>query len=202
MGNLIEKINYKGKIIETFYDENPMSPDEWKNDELFLVYDHGQFYVPVKGFDPVDIFQYFQENKRTLYKGYFVFPVYAYIHSGVSLSLGRNNYPFTCRWDTSSRGFVLCKKQKGCYSSKKAYDLAEGLIEEWNQLLSGEVYGYNSDCGSCWSFYGDEGYKQMIIEAKGEIDYAEKKTVKNHIAKLKEQIRNRVPLMHRKQFVF
>jgi hypothetical protein len=203
MEEAIEKINYKGKIIETFYDFNPLSPEDWRNDELFLVYDHRDFTVKVKGFDPEDIFQYFQENpKKVLYEGYFVFPVYAYIHTGVCLSLGRDSYPFTCRWDTSFRGFVLCKKQKGCYTSKKAYDLAEGLIEEWNQYLSGDVYGYNSEVGSCWGFYGKSGYNQMIDEAKSEIDYAEKKAVKNHIVKVKEQIKSKVPFIYRKQFVF
>jgi len=203
MEKAIEKINYKGKIIETFYDFNPLSPEDWVNDVLFLVYDHRDFTVKVKGFDPEDIFQYFQENpKKVLYEGYFVFPVYAYIHSGVSLSLGRNFYPFNDRWDTSFRGFVLCKKQKGNYTSKKAYDMSEGLIEEWNQYLSGDVYGYSSAHGSCWGFYGKSGYNQMIDEAKSEIDYAEKKAVKNHIAKLKEQIKSKVPFIYRKQFVF
>lgn len=203
MENAIEKINYKGQIIETFYDEEPLSPQDWYDDELFLIYDHRDFTVKVKGFDPEDIFQYFQENsKKVLYESYFVFPVYAYIHGGVSLSLGRDSYPFTCKWDTSFRGYTLVKRQKGNYTSEKAYNLAKGLIKEWNQYLSGDVYGYSSEHGGCRGFYGKSGYNQMIDEAKSEIDYAEKKAVKNHIAKLKEQIKNKVPFIYRKQFVF
>jgi hypothetical protein len=169
--NLIETIQYKGHEIKVCYDTNASSPDEWGNDDMFLVYDHRDFAIERDGFDPQDIFYAMGENKP-LYKGYFYFPVYAYIHSGVALSLGRSEYPFNDGWDVSFRGFALIKRQKGLsYRRKKAYEIVKSLIEEWNQYLSGDVYGYTSDCGSCWDFYGEEGKQDMIKQAKDEIDY-------------------------------
>ena len=40
-----ETIEYKGHTIEIDYDETPYSPDEWGNEDMFIVYDHRQFYV-------------------------------------------------------------------------------------------------------------------------------------------------------------
>jgi hypothetical protein len=189
--DLRETIKYRGYDIDTYYDTDPPCPDEW-DDEIFLVYDHRDFFVERKGFNPDDIFERMQDNKKT-YDGYWFFPVYAYIHSGVALSLGRTTYPFTCRWDTSFKGFALIKRNKYSWTESKAYKRAEGLIESWNMYLSGDVYGYNSECGSCWGFYGEEGYKQMIEEAKREIDYEIEEKRKEYQSKLKTLIRNRAP---------
>lgn len=199
--NLIETIEYRGYEIEVCYDTDAESPDLWGNDRVFIVYDHRDFDVRRKGFDPQDIFDHITETKRLFYDGYFVFPLYAYIHSGVSLSLGRSGYPFNCPWDTSYKGFVLVKRCKGwTYTRKKAEELAQSEVEEWNTYLSGDVYGYNSEVGGCWGFYGDEGRKQMIEDAKGEIDYEIEKKRESHFKQLKTWIKNRVPLEKRYSF--
>lgn len=199
MNNKIETIEYKGYEIETFYDDVSFSPDEWGNEEMFVVYDHRDFYVKRKGFDPADIFRHINEVKRYFYNGYYVFPLYAYIHSGVALSLGRGGYPFNCPWDTSYKGFVLVKRQKGwAWTNSKARVVAEAEVKEWNQYLSGEVYGYNSEVCSCCGFYGTEGYKDMINEAKAEIDFEIEKKKKSYFTQLKILINNRVPYDVRK----
>lgn len=197
MSEIIETIQYKGHKIKVFIDEDTESPDNWGNDEIFLVYDHNQFYVKREGFNPTDIFESMQTGKKT-YDGYWFFPVYAYIHSGVSLSLGRNKYPFTDRWDVSFKGFILVKCMKGSWwNQDKAYESAEGLIDEWNQYLGGEVYGYTSEVGGCCGFYGDEGMTQMIEEAKNEIDFYINKQIEEHLKQLKVWIKNRVPYQYR-----
>jgi hypothetical protein len=95
-----------------------------------------------------------------------------YSHSGCSLSLGRSKYPFNDRWDVSSTGFALVKRQKSCsWKRDKAYSCAESLIKGWNMYLSGDVYRYNSEAGGVCGYYGKEGKEQMIKEAKAEIDY-------------------------------
>lgn len=210
MNKPIEVIKYRGHEIEIFYDEFCESPDDWGNDEVFLVYDHRDFRVKRKGFDPETIFDSLLK-KKSKFEGHWVFPVYAYIHSGIiSLSLYKGSYPFTCPWDTSFRGFVLVKCDTEIEKSyneelETARKRAEGLIKTWNEYLSGEVYGYNSEVGGCWNFYGEEGKKQMIAKAKLEIDqYINEQnslTKFNHITKLKTWIRNRVPLYVRTPLV-
>jgi hypothetical protein len=171
-------------LIKVVQDENADSPDCWGNDDAFVVYDHRQFYVKREGFDPREIWEHLQTGKK-LYNGYFIFPLYAYIHSGVALSVGDHNFP-DARWDVSMTGFVLVKRVKGMYTSDKAFKLAEAITEEWNQYLSGDVYGYkiydmtgadieeDDECegefvDSCWGFYGEE--ENCMTEATGIVEY-------------------------------
>jgi len=195
----METIKYRGVEIEIKQDEMAESPNEWESDN-FLVYDHRDFYVEKKGFNPRDIFDYFEEHafKKVLYQGHFVFMVYAYIHSGVALSLGRNGYPFNDRWDVSSTGNILIKRQKGVWTEAKARKIAEGLIETWNQYLSGDVYGYNIEQfnESCWGYYE---YDTCLQEAKGIVDWHLEEARKKRIVILKQLIKSKVPLEYRQK---
>ncbi len=202
----VEKYEYKGYTIKVCQDEDAQAPNEFDNTDTFLVYDHRDFTVKVDGYDPGEIFEQCQERKKFFYDGYFVFPVYAYIHSGVSLSLGRNTYPFTCNWDTSFKGFCLVKRSKGwTWTKEKAYKVAESIVEEWNNYLSGNVYGYviedtdGENLESCWGFYGDE-YKEdgyMVTECKSIIDHIVKDARKKHFNQVKTWIKNKVPFLYR-----
>lgn len=205
MNTLIETIEYKGYSIECHIDENADSPDSWGNNDCFLVYDHRDFMVEVKGFDPNEIFEDHQKGKVLFHKWgdktqYFIFPVLAYIHSGVALSLGRSTYPFTDPWDTSFKGFALVKKEKGMGTRDKARKYAEGLIETWNVYLSGSVCGFivrnesNEHLDSCWGYY-EQDY--CITSAKEWIDATVKEKIKSHFDQVKTWIKNRVPLLHR-----
>lgn len=208
MSDLAKKIEYRGYSINVYYDTDAQAPNEWENTDAFLVYDHRDFNVEVKGYDPTEIFEHVQTTKKWFFEGYYVFPVYAYIHSGVSLSLGRNSYPFTCSWDTSFKGFCLVKRQKGwTWRKNKAEKVAQSIVHEWNDYLSGNVYGFNivgpdgeEDIDSCWGFYGDqcEEDSDMVTECKGTIDYHIKEQRKKHFNLVKTWIKNKVPFLHRK----
>ncbi|MFA7367872.1 MAG: hypothetical protein WC008_06130 [Bacilli bacterium] len=130
-----QDIFYKGYKIKIRQDEDCESPNDWEDENLFLVYDHRQFTVKRKGFEPQDIY----ENSLTYEKNYWVLPVEAYIHSGVSLSLFSGTKQ--CRWDSSVSGYILASKEefKDLETAKTA---TEGLIKTWNQYLSGEIYGF------------------------------------------------------------
>ena len=166
---IIHTEEYKGYKINIHYSEADDSPDDWGDDNLFLVYDHRDFYIKREGFSPQDIYNYLF-NKKTLeenninelrdipetnsiteleciysdvieseYEDYYIFEVEAYIHSGISLSL------FTgvkqCRWDSSVSGYILASKDE--FKTPEEAELrAEGLIETWNQYLDGSIYGF------------------------------------------------------------
>ncbi len=106
---------------------------------------------------------------------YWIFPVAAYIHSGIALSLGSGrNFP-DYQWDVSHVGAVLIAKEEWPEEAK-AREYAAGLIETWNQYLSGDVYGitretYDKDRAqvdqdSVWGFFG---YKWAMEALKTEI---------------------------------
>lgn len=200
--NKFKEFEHKGYKVSIVQDEDSESPDNWGNEDCFLVYDHRDFTVEVKGFDPEDIFNHFNESgHHKLFQGYFVFPVYAYIHSEVSLSLGRSSYPFTDPWDTSFKGFALVKRQKGwTYTREKAHKVAQSIVDEWNTYLSGEVCGYiiedskGKEIESVWGFYGIDYCEK---EARELCEYSNKQSIKDHFERVKTWIRNRVPLYKR-----
>lgn len=151
-----QEIIYKDYKIRVVYDETPDSPDDWQDEKLFLVYEHRQFTVRRDGFKPGDIYDYIMslshpddEFDVMDYSDYYIYPVEAYIHSGVELSL--YELELTCPFDSSVSGYILIKKSyvlkfpnivSDRDKADKAYELANELIETWNQYLSGEVYGY------------------------------------------------------------
>ena len=128
-----EEIYYKDYRILIKPDEFADSPDDWSDDSLFLVYGHRSFSVNREGFDPENIYSNPEE-----YSDFYIFPVEAYIHSGVRLSLF--NGTKTCIFDSSISGYVIADKNE--FTEDAAVKIAESLIEDWNNYLSGNVYGY------------------------------------------------------------
>ncbi len=188
-------LELNGYTIEVKQDEYSEGPEFWGNEDVFLVYDHRQFSVERKGFDAQEINDHCADTRRLFYKGYFVFPLYAYIHSGVSLSLGRS-YPHNCPWDTSMRGFVLVKRAE-FWSKAKARKAADSIVSEWNQYLSGDVWGYvvkdaqDNEVDSCWGFYG---FQYCEDEARAVVASLVASAFTKRLQSVKTFIRNRVPL--------
>ncbi len=210
-------IQYRGCNIAIIHDENAQAPDEWGNEDCFLVHYHRSCTIENKKIlDEQDLAGIYRNEKtdkvKELKHDYWIFPVSAYIHSGVSLSLEKS---FPCDsdgWDTSHVGaiFIRKKAEKSWRLSKNAYGVAEGLLEEWNNYLSGEVYGFEIICEkdpditeSCWGFNGSlYGHKNgeepyVISEAKFSVDCMLRRKLEKHIKYLKEIIRNRVSLQYR-----
>lgn len=158
--------DYRGLIIKIEHDEINESPDDWGNTDLFLTANHRQFWVSREGFNPQDI------NMEKVTKKYMVFPLIAYIHSGVALSRSRDGYPFNDSWDSCQVGFIFVEKKS--FPQKNYGEAADSLLEEWNTYLSGNVWGYviededGDHIDSCWGFYGDP--EDCMKEAKQAAD--------------------------------
>lgn len=204
----IETIEYRGCDIEIFPDECCWEdPNDWDDDYTFLIYDHRDFSTAPRGMDPSDaqdIFNNYASGKKTYVIGkvkYWIFPVYAYIHGDVSLYLSRksaNRFEPT-GFDTSLKGFAMVNRNKPQFwNFDQAFDAAKDLLKIWNQYLSGEVYGYSSQYGSCWGYYDSEGMKQAIAEAKQEIDADLARKNKERFERLKKYIKSKVPIQYRK----
>jgi len=147
-----------GNTLRVIQDGDAESPDKWGNEDMFLVYDHRQFTIEREGFKPRALYNYLKllsEDKELAkklcpeFENYWIFPVAAYIHSGVSLSITDSFAPQG--FDTSVTGFVLIEKdilQTGSggieedLTEEEAKKYAESLIETWNVYLSGEIYGF------------------------------------------------------------
>jgi len=104
-------------------------------------------------------------------------PVYAYIHSGVTI----NTTGFHCPWDSGQCGVIYIEVEDVLkeYSSKTLTDdlrkKVEGVlraeVEEFDQYLRGEVYGFTvldekeQHFDSCWGFYGLEYCREAAKES-------------------------------------
>ena len=193
MNTAIYTEQYKGHTIDIFQDEfNHESPDDWGNEDMFLVAYHRDFYVERESFvqksdaqlliasdkslkedvedgllDEFDI-----ERLDKIKKEYFIFPLEAYIHSGIHLSIGNEgNYPDR-QWDVSCIGLIFIRKDEAENQKDKAHIIAKGLLDTWNDYLSGNVYGYviDGDGDSVWGFYGDYNKSGILDEARASVD--------------------------------
>lgn len=193
-----QDITYRKHNITIERCEHAESPVQWGNEDIFLVYGHRSFSIARKGFDPKEIYEHVSETKENMYDGYVVVPIYAYIHSGVSLSVSKN----TCSWDTSMQGYVLISKE-GFPEEVNDYDyLAKSMVTEWNDYLSGEIYRWETDFDSCNGYYGDnaENLHHMLSEAKASIDGEISKRFEAHANYLKKTIKAKVNMKYRKSF--
>ena len=196
----VKTFKHKGLEIEIFQDKDAQSPKEWDN-ESFLVGYHRDFYVEnsrITKETAIDI----ADNENTdevkaIKKEYHIFGLEAYIHGGVSLALSYEGNFCDRRWDVSQLGLVLVSKKETRLKAK-AKKMADGLIAEWNDYLSGNVYGYMVDGGGgCWGFYGDIKTSGILENAKDEAEMLAKEMIGKHLKRLKGQILNRVSLEKR-----
>ena len=169
-----DEIVINGKTVEIQQDEDPESPREWDNLGTIL-YSSDRYMLGDKRVDADEIKQIASRNDVI------ALPVYAYIHSGVTV----NTTGFECPWDSGQCGiiyvdFETIRKEFGCkYITKtvrtKIMSILRGEIETFDQYLRGDVYGYVvldengfTTGESCWGFYGEEAAKEAAREEIGE----------------------------------
>jgi hypothetical protein len=123
-----------GFSVKIERDEMAENPSSWGDTSLFLVANHRQCWIPEPGEKriPQEAKQLVDKYKKT----HWIFPLEAYIHSGVVLALSNEgNFPDR-QWDVSQLGFVFASKGEWRLS-KSARKASLSLIEQWNQYLSG-----------------------------------------------------------------
>lgn len=159
------------------FDESADQPSQDRN--FFLLAYHRDFYVTYEGWKSKDRLveamdtSFKDEQAVQDRKDYYIFPLEAYIHSGVALSLVESQKAFPDRrWDVSSVGAVLVEK-KEFRSRAEAFKAATGFVSEWQQYNDGDVYGIiiedekGAVLDSCWGYYG-ESY--ATDEARGRLE--------------------------------
>ena len=183
----VHEENRNGLIIRIIHDSDMQdSPDDWGDDSLFLVHYHREFEIRRdKIVTKNEIAEWYRRGpddaEQDIEKDYFLFPVAAYIHSGVVLSLGDGRGFPDFQWDVSHVGAVLASR-KEFTATEDARRAAEALVKTWNDCLSGNVYGFEiqdstgRDIESCWGFYGDYNADGgALSEARSIVDHVTNK---------------------------
>jgi len=173
MTDAVETIKYKNHTIEILPDYDPITPRENDNICVFHIA-HRRYSFGDINHNSLETIQ--QAENEAKQNGDIVLPLYMYDHGGITISLN----PFSCPWDSGQVGVVIIPRQKMLeeFSSKifhkalkqRALEIAEAEVDELDQYLVGDIYGYVIDNGeeSCWGYYGQEG---CIEEAKSCVDY-------------------------------
>jgi hypothetical protein len=155
--------------MEIWRDDDSENPRKWSN--TFTLWTGNSRYLSSdKDAEDPRTVEGTKVEEAKYKKGLFAIPLYAYIHSGMALSL----HPFSCKWDSGVIGFLYCdkekfKKENGLkrFNAKRALEIAEGEISTLQDFIDGNVFGYtierrDSPDGewkfedSCGGWYGFE----------------------------------------------
>ena len=202
MNGAIETIEYRGHTILIHLDDDAQDPRKEFDYLGHMVCWHRRYNLGDKHnfSDPSDAKEMFKETHAL------VLLLYLYDHSGITMS----SSPFSCPWDSGQVGYIYVtleevKKEWGCKQvtptiRRKAMACLQSEVEEYDQYLTGQVYGFEvKETGdSCWGFYGDMKY--VIEEAKSSVDGHIKHERAEHIKKLKAWVKGRVGLLYREPF--
>ncbi len=202
----VQTIEYKNHTINIFPDidrENPIK--EWDMLGEFICWHRNYDLGNSTRFDnPDEVKEYVKNTNSMLYS------LYMYDHGGLALSLS----PFSCPWDSGQLGYILVDRDKALaeFGSKKLteklkqkiHDIITGEVETYNQYLIGDVYGYTVEKGgevldSSWGFYGQD---ECINDAKENVDWEVKLSIKQHGQQVKQWIKNQVPLIYRRNLAY
>jgi hypothetical protein len=188
--------------VKVFPDlDSSETPNEWGWSASTLVHYHRDFQVEDdKLVTEDDIRDWYNGKKIEAMKSHYIFPVSALIHSGVWLSLESSFPSDSGGWDTSHVGAILIPKTE-VKTKTAAFKLAGSSIDSWNDILSGNVYGFivedvNGDnLDSCWGFIGDaDDCLRSGIESA---EFIAAERMKKRQMALKSKIIAGVPLQYR-----
>jgi hypothetical protein len=160
MTNSIKTFKVGNLTVNIDYDLDPQSPRTWA--ETRMVYTSTSLRLGDKRVSHEDM----EDIKEKIESGELLGrAVYAYSHGGTAVS----TKPFSCAWDSGQCGFIyVVPKVKQSWLENAEGDVdkcllwLESEVEEFNQFLNGQVYGYDIEdedgdvVDSCWGIYGLE----------------------------------------------
>lgn len=190
-------------VVKVLQDELAENPRTFMDHSDHMICFHKRYKIGDKHTETKESLNTIIKRKDVVF-----LPVYLYDHSGLTISTS----PFCSHWDSGQIGFIYMTKEDifEVYGKKKiltgklkekALEYMNASIEEYDQYLTGTVYGYivenenGEQVESCWGFYGEskDCLQEGIKVAESLIRY----DLKRHINKVKQYIINKVPLEKR-----
>lgn len=177
--NFVAKVEENGAVLKVMYDTDAPNPREMGSYIGRMVCHHRRYALGDE--EAKNIRDY--TNWKDWFSGeigkeddFIRLPLYLYDHSGITMS----TKDFGDRWDSGQVGWIYVSKKDARrefgwkrITEKRRKEIEEILraeVEEYDQYLRGEVYGYvlEDESGerieSCWGFYGPNA-RDMIRSA-------------------------------------
>jgi hypothetical protein len=147
-----------------------------------------------------------EEIEEQLHKDYpdivAISRVYMYEHSGIGLSTSNARYPFNCRWDSGTVGFVFITQEridefKATLTEEECYSLISNDVEEYSHYVSGNVYRFEINekvyCQCCAQFRHDHidscsGFYGYNIEDNGMLEHI----LPNFPEEMREEVKSKL----------
>lgn len=129
----IEERVVNGFTIQVLYDQSPLNPrEDWDHDTEIL-YTSSRYYLGDRQVSSDEMDDFFENEKEN----YYFLPVYAYIHSGVSLSTGS----FGCPWDSGMCGIIRILKEtaREMWGYKEPDHVPAGNLDKIYKTLCEEI---------------------------------------------------------------
>ena len=204
---IIETEIYRWVQINIGIDEHPEDPREWDNLWTMVCshrnYDlwdtqlenHWEWFLD-------DLLIHLWINRAELMRDYIYQPLYLLDHSWISMNTGG----FWCPWDSwqvwviyvsrhDARKWFNVKK----LDSNRVLRALDSEVKTYSSYIEWDVYMYEINDEYYWGYFSE---KEMISDAKDEIDAHIKYKLEKHIDYIKWCIKNKVPEIYRKQFIF
>ena len=154
----METFERNGYKVTIEPDEDVESPSEYQDKHAFITATSNR-YFEVEG-PHGETASTIGENLAEWEKTHHVYKLNALIHSGVYLSIVSDLKEYYMGFDSGQIGFLLITRDVSEVPHPDKY--AEGMVETWNQYLSGDVWGYiiedgeGNEIDSCWGLYGSD----------------------------------------------
>jgi len=209
-------IKYRGFRIIIGIEEDSMNPREFDGNIGVMICSHKRYDLgdveKSKEFDFDECSNWDDVREKIIEEndnGVLILPLYLLDHSGLAIS----TTPFSSYWDSGQIGFIYCSfdKIKEFYNDEEnhlkvmenALEILREEVKLYDAYLSGQVYYFtvveekdlDNVIMSCGGFYGNTD--DLVSYAKEEVDLEIKNKLHNHFRRLKRQINNKVPLVHR-----
>lgn len=170
----------EGNTLKIFTDDNPMNPRTEFDNLGHMICFHKRYNLGDKTDLKSSDFTSWDDLEKHLIKkqkACIILPIFMFDHSGITIS----THPFNDRWDSGQIGYIYVTKEdikKEYGTDKITPELREiinrvlnGEVSEYDQYLTGEVYGYQPEdpsgeiIDSCWGYFG---YPYGIEQIKSE----------------------------------
>lgn len=170
----IETFENAGFTVSIYQEEDPGSPREWDNLGKMVCWHRranlGDETIKTSNYQNMD-------ELVASFNALVCIPLYLYEHSGMTMTASYETYlRYPDRqWDAGQVGFIYVTEEtlRKEYSIQPGQDIPPetlalakqvlvGEVEEYDQYLTGDVYGYvvkdtaGEHVDSCWGFFGLE----------------------------------------------